>query len=282
MSSDPRWSRPYFEATGARARINIVAFGNQLPAAGVEPSKEDGWPEAADWPDTLPVRPFDLADPEQQNLFHACLHGPIRDRADDVLGPAAAKLEEARFAFAIDGEIEEPRSLEHLQCLHAMLRLLARSAGVFAALNYESVEWIDVGELARSPLRSFDVLDWIGMVLATEPDPDFGRILHSRGMVQFGRPDLVILGFDEVMLDAAGRSILEVVKKLALGTALRSGDRLLVAREASEDGEVTRIEADTEALRPGGNGPDVGLDKETMVLRMTHDALGRLQRTLED
>lgn len=239
-----RWSRPYFESTGAKARVNIVAFGRRLPASGVGPAKDDGWPEDADWPDAIPIRPYDLADPEQRSLFLLCLHGSIRDRADDVLGESAAELDTAPFAFGIEGEIEEPKSLDYLQSIHAMLRLLARSAGVFAALNYESLEWINVNELASGPPTPFDVADWIGMVFETDPDPDFGHVLHTRGMRQFGRPDLMMLGFDEGALDAAGGTIVEVATKLALGAALDSG----------------------EPLSPGDNGPDVGLDNDAMIL----------------
>jgi hypothetical protein len=281
MSADHRWSRPYFRPTGKSSHVNVVAFASEVPDADFDPTAEDGWPDGYDLPDSLTVRPFDLTDPEERALFDVCLHGSIRERAEDVLGPEASRLDSARFALAIEGEVEDPEDLAYLQCVHATLRWLARTAGAFAALDYVAVEWTDVTELASDPARAFGLGDWIGMVMEMEPDPRFGRVLHTRGMSQFGRPDLMMLGFREDVPDAAGTTIVDIATKLAFGLPATSGERMPVAHLSEAKDAWSRVEVALEALRRDENGPDIRLGSDALILRIGDDVLGQIQLSMD-
>jgi len=281
MSAVPRWPRPFFQRTDHLARVSVVAFGAANPSAPVEPGAQEGWPDACAWPEALRLRAYDLGDPGQMSLFEHCLAGSIRDGATHTLGAASGRLDTARVAIAIDGEFADPSDLAHLQMVHATLRWLARDCEVFAALNQTSIEWTDVAILAHTPASAVCRLaDWIGMVFETDPDPRFGRVLHTRGMSQFGRPDIMMVGFPDEVVSAACEAINTVANSLAKGAGLRDGDRVLVAR-LSDGGTFERVDGIVTALRPDDNGPDVGLGNEGFILRLEDGVLRRLQEGID-
>lgn len=278
----PRWPRPYFQRTDSSARLSVVTFTAQRPKGPVEPGIGDGWPDDFAWPESVSLNVYDLTDPEQRTLFQHAFDGSIRDRAAETLGAAAARIDSARFAIHLDGDIGDPRDLAHLQAVQATLRWLARDCEAFAALNETSIEWIDVAGLANtSPSPRFQLAEWLRLVVETEADPRFGAVLHTRGMVQFGRPDLLMHGFDHDVVSAVAEAVDAAANALAKGGVLREGDPFFVARLKSSPSTLDRAEAIVNVLRPDENGPDVGLENDGLILRLDADVLRQLQLALD-
>jgi len=221
---------------------------------------------------------YDLTDPEQRPLFQHAFDGSIRDRASETLGAAAARIGRARFAVHLDGDLGDPSDLAHLQAVQATLRWLARDCGAFAALNETSIEWVDVAELAGTlPSPRFQLPEWLRMIVETDVDPRFGRVLHTRGMVQFGRPDLLMLGFDDAVVSAVAEAVDAAANALAKGGVLGEGDRFLVARLKPNPRTLDRAEATAVVLRPDENGPDVALENDGLILCLDAAVLEQMQ-----
>jgi hypothetical protein len=277
----PRWSRPLFHRTQGSARLSIVTFADQRPKS-LDQIREDGSSDGYTWPESLKVNVYDLIDAEQRNLFQPALVGSIRDRAAEIVGAAAARIDNAHFAVHLEGELPDPPDLAHLQGVNAILRRLVRDCGAFAALNETSIEWIDVAALASvAPSPEFSLPEWLGVVLETKPDPRSGRVVHTRGMCQFARPDVMMLGFAEDVVSGAIEVVTSVAQNLAMGGVLSEGDRFLVARLQTPSGELVSAEVVAHVLRPDQTGPDVGLNNDGLIVHMEADLLQQLQASLE-
>ena len=119
--------------------------------------------------------------------------------------------------------------------------------------------------------------EWLRMSVETEDDPRFGRVLHTRGMVPFGRPDLLMFGFDDAVVSAVAEAADAAANALAKGGVFGEGDRFLVARLKPNPRTLERAEATTVVLRPDENGPDVALENDGLILRLDAEVLDQMQ-----
>lgn len=276
MTSVPSWPRPFFHKFDCSAGLAVLALTDRELEGPVGADAEEGWPDDYE-PEGMEVVSFDLQDLEDRATYGDALSA-LRGNANRLPPLTTARLDSVRFGLSIGGELGDRGDLAHLQAVQASLRWLARNAGCFAAVNLMSEEWIDVAALLASPPSPTFVLgEWVGFVMPVDPAPRFGRVLHSRGMGQFGRPEVMMIGFDDALLDQAAAALWVAANDLAKGAVVSEGSRYLVARGVS----TNSVEARVHALRPGENGPDCDLES-ALILSVPDEALRRMPMTAVD
>ena len=264
------WKRPFFEPTGRTARVSWTlytdaAHSTEFPSE--EELTEHGCPDGFEWPESLRITANDLRG--QPGAF---VRGPIRALADEELPETAVRLDEATMELRIDGEIADPSTLAHLQAVRALVRAYA-ARGAIAALEETAIRWFDARDLSERPVaQRLNVEDWIVLVAEADPDPVFGSVMHTRGMRQFARPDLMLLGYPDAMLGAATELLRRLADVQAKGASFQAERPVLVARLESG----ARAEVTLRGLLPGGNAPQVHLNNDGWLVTDYDGALAAL------
>jgi hypothetical protein len=247
------WARPAFQATGSPAAVTLTVFadddvlgtGPDLQLKGAVPA---GAPVAA-----LDVRGHDHADrPEWMDGWRS---GALRNIAERDLGDLA-RLDAATCCYSVTVEVDDPADLAHLQLAWAVAAALVR-LGAFAVLDVHAVNWLPGPAVAAlAPDRPFTVQREVSLTAETAPAAGFGHPVHTRGMVKFGRPDLIVgVAADDIQHTA--QILNHLARMLAEGHVLTPGQQLRF------DGERTlRVEP----YEPGGAVPDVNLNNDGLLL----------------
>jgi hypothetical protein len=181
--------------------------------------------------------------------------GALRNIAAGDLGDLD-RLDAAGCCYSITVKVGDPIDLTHLQLAWAVASELAK-AGAFAVLDAYAVRWLPGAAVAtRSPARSFSIKHEVSLLAETEPAPGFGHPVHTRGMIKFGRPDLVA-GVPAERIEETGRILNHLARMLAEGHVLRPGQQLRF------DGARTLTVAD---YAPRASVPNLNLNNDALLL----------------
>jgi hypothetical protein len=96
----------------------------------------------------------------------------------------------------------------------------------------------------------------VSLIAETEPQPGFGHPVHTRGMVKFGRPDL-IAGVPADRIEDTGRILNHLARMLAEGHVLEPGQQLRF------DGRRTLA---VTPYAPDATTPEVNLNNDGLLL----------------
>jgi hypothetical protein len=247
------WTRPAFQPTGATATAMLVVFADDdvlgaAPDLQLKGAVPAGSPVAA-----LDLRGHHHADrPEWMDGWRG---GAVRTIAERDLGDLG-RLDDAKCCYSVTVTVDDPRDLTHLQLAWAVAAALARQ-GAFAVLDVHAVTWLPGPAVADLPAdRPFVVQREVSLTAETTPAPGFGHPVHTRGMVKFGRPDLVA-GVAADGIEHTAQVLNHLARMLAEGHVLTPGQLLRF------DGQRTlRIEP----YEPGGAVPEVTLNNEGLLL----------------
>lgn len=190
--------------------------------------------------------------PEWVDGFRA---GPLRDLAAQQL-PDLRLIDDATCCYSIQVRLPDPADLTHLQLVWAVAAAAAR-AGATAVLDVFAHDWSRAEPIAGAdPHRPFTVLREISVVAESDESPGFGHPVHTRGMVKFGRPDLV-MGTTRERIGEAAQILNQLAGMLAEGHFLSPG------RQVRIDGERTLTVV---AYLPDDRVPDVRLIGDGLLL----------------
>jgi len=247
------WERPAFHPTGGEAVITLIAFAddNVLETA---PSLRirDAVPAAAPV-DALDLRVHPHA--ESPDWIDGWRTGALRHIAARQLDDLG-RLDAASCCYSITVTAEDPADLTHLQLAWAVAARIA-AAGAFATLDVYAVTWLPGPTVAAlSPHRPFTIQQEVSLTAETEPTPGFGHAVHTRGMIKFGRPDLVAGGPAD-RIEETGRILNHLARLLAEGHVLVPGQQLRI------DGQRRLT---VTAYVPGETAPDLELTNEALLL----------------
>jgi hypothetical protein len=247
------WQRPAHRPTGREAAVLLVAFTpgevlTELNLAAVTPANAPV--------DALAVRLHRHEDnPEWMDAFRT---GPLRDLAAREL-PDLRPIDEATCCYSIQVRVPDPADLTHLQLAWAVAARVSR-AGAVAVFDAFAHDWSLPEQVATlDPHRPFDILREISVIAESEPTPGFGQPVHTRGMVKFGRPDL-IMGVPEDRIGDAASILNQLATMLAEGHVLAAGHHLRI-----NDEETLAVLPYT----PGSHIPDVQLINDGLLLTAT-------------
>jgi hypothetical protein len=265
----PQWQRPYFQTVGNVLRMNVLVFYDSVEAARQTPM---------DWPATLPApQLYDLTVAEQRSLFSVFLEGSIRERASDAL-PAANRLDTAGCVVEFDIELPDPKDLSVHAAVRDALCELGRSEQVIGAFNSESRDWLDLKTWGTD--EAAGVVDWTRILFEGEDGHGFGNVLYVLGMQQFARPDLMVCGFSNDLVEWAAKVLIDAANTMAKGAVLNDGSSFLVCRiQHADNTAYERMEATVHMFVPYVNGPEVGVTNAAgcLVFSLPNAELERLR-----
>ncbi|GAB3338349.1 hypothetical protein GCM10027452_11410 [Micromonospora halotolerans] len=247
------WGRPAFRPTGSRAAVTLIAFADEDvrqsgPDLGLHVAAPNTAPTAA-----LDVRVHRYAD--SPDWIDGWRTGPLRNIAAGQLGDLD-RLDAASCCYSITVEVDDPRDLTHLQLAWAVAAMLA-DAGSCATLDAYACNWLPGSALVSlSPHRPFTIQQEVSLIAETEPQPGFGHPVHTRGMVKFGRPDLIAGVPADRIEDTAG-ILNHLARMLAEGHVLVPGQQLRF------DGRRTLA---VTTYAPDATTPDVNLNNDGLLL----------------
>jgi hypothetical protein len=245
------WTRPAFQPTGRRAAFLLVAFTDRET-----PSSPPELAVAA--PPTAPVSALRVSlvrYADQPEWFDGWRRGPMRTVAA-VQNIDMGVVDAATCCYVIAIDVEDSGDLAHLQLAWAVASSIA-GAGNITVLDVYAATWhagSDVAALA--PDRPLSIQREISITAETEPSPGFGHAVHTRGMIKFGRPDL-IAGVPADRIGETGQILNLIAQMLADGAVIQPGERFRI------DGRRTLMATPYE---PGGPTPDVNLANDGLLL----------------
>ncbi|GAA3221662.1 hypothetical protein ACFO1B_16320 [Dactylosporangium siamense] len=216
------WQRPAFRATGRDASVMLIAFADtNVLGGGAELRVRDAVPPTAPLA-ALDLRIHQYAD--SAAWIDTWRTGALRNLAAQQ--PLDLdRLDAATWCYSISIAAADPADLTHLQLAWAVAAGIA-AAGAFAALDVFAANWLTGASVAAlSPHRPFTVQQEVSLIAETEPAPGFGHPVHTRGMLKFGRPDLVA-GVPADRIEETGRILNHLARMLAEGHVLTPGQVL--------------------------------------------------------
>ena len=215
------WLRRYTGPSGRIADVMFIAFHDDglrtdialSPAQFGAPSRES-------------LLLLDLREIADVGWINGWRSGAIRGFAEKALGLDLAALDRATRCHLIHAKVADPFDLVHVQASWAAARwLVARGADV--VLDVFALRWWTAAMIQASPVDApFDVTREITIGVEPAPVADVSmRIVHSRGMGKFARPDLVAL-VAEADVAAATTAIENITAEMADGWMLVDGSTM--------------------------------------------------------
>jgi hypothetical protein len=107
-----------------------------------------------------------------------------------------------------------------------------------------------------SPHRPFAIQPEVSLIAETEPTPGFGHPVHTRGMIKFGRPELVT-GVSADRIEETGRILNYLARMLA------EGHNFLPGQQLRPDGHRVLTVA---AYTPNAITPELELNNDALLL----------------
>ncbi|MEU4154883.1 hypothetical protein [Actinoplanes sp. NPDC026670] len=221
------WSRPAHRPSGPsnrEAAVLLVVCADDEVLTGLDLT---GVVPAGAPVDALDVRLHRHSEnPEWVDGFRS---GPLRDLAAREL-PDLRLIDDATCCYSIQVRRPDPADLTHLQLAWAVAAAASR-AGATAVLDVIAHDWSLASSIAAlDPHRPFTVLREISVVAESEETPGFGHAVHTRGMLKFGRPDLV-MGVPQDGIGDAAQILNHLAGMLAEGHVLSPGQQLRINGE---------------------------------------------------
>lgn len=247
------WQRPAFRPTGGDAVTTLIAFADEdVLGAGPELVLRDAVPREAPV-DALDFRVHRYADsPEWIDGWRT---GALRNIAAQQLEDLG-RLDVASCCYSITVTAEDPADLTHLQLAWAVASMVVK-AGAFATLDAYAANWLPGQAVASlSPHRPFTIQQEVSLIGESEPTAGFGHAVHTRGMIKFGRPDLVT-GVPADRIEQTGRILNHLAWMLAEGRVLVPGQQISV------DGARTLT---VTPYAPDATTPELNLNNEAVLL----------------
>jgi len=245
----PTWPRLHFEPGGLPADLVFQVFSQDpLPDTLPISRERHGLPEG-EAPDGIFLSELPREDAE--GFFASFGRDPLVGPARAALGPDLDRVLAAAFCFEVAGEAPEPEDLAYLQHAWGVVRCLCE-LGAGPVYDVHARRWWRRDDLLALALdRPFDLDREVGVEAVETSTAALGRLLVTRGLAKFGRPDLVIV--------RAGDE--DEVRIRALAAALAGGLQLEEGDLAGDGGALT-----IRAYVPGTDLPDLGIVNDALVV----------------
>jgi hypothetical protein len=218
------WTRPSYVVGGGPGEIALIALAKtKLPDPLPISRTQHGMPDEGEGPSVIALVARDRAD--DPNWFVNQVVAPFADVIASDLGPDIAALALAsEHAYVIEGTIDDPDDLGHVQAAWAIAKCICEEGATVIVDVYAARAHLgsDVAELAAE--RAFDVMHEVTLFF---DETDDGKLAAwSLGLRKFGRPDVVLVGVDPAAATEAALLLRDVSATLASGERVEPGDTL--------------------------------------------------------
>lgn len=247
------WRRDHFTTGGGTGTVALIALS---PVALPDPlpvsRTRHGMPDAES-AEAIELVARDRADDPQ--WFVEQVVAPFADLiATDLGADVAASALASAHAYVIEGELDDPEDLGHVQAAWALAKCLCEEGATLVIDVFAARAHLGAEVAMLQPERGFDVMHEITLFF---DETATGSIAAwSLGLRKFGRPELVLLDVAADKTTEAAVLLRDIAATLALGERIEPGDgvgtpdgqRLTAARFDPESAPVVSIEGDALVL----------------------------------
>lgn len=249
------WSRPGYVIGGAPGEIALIALATKkLPDPLPISRRQHGMPEEGAGPSSIALVARDRA--EDPKWFVEQVVAPFADLIASDLGvEAAAGALASEYAYVIEGAIDDPDDLGHVQAAWAIAKCVCEEGATVIVDVYAARAHLGSEVTALAPDREFDIMHEVTLFFDEQPDGALSA--WSLGLRKFGRPDIVLVGIDPAAATEAAILLRDVAGTLAGGERIEPGDHV-----AAPDGRrlaAVRFEA--------AMSPVVAVDGDAILLQ---------------
>jgi hypothetical protein len=218
------WPRDSYVPHGGSAQIALIALSSvRLPDPLPVSRTKHGMPDEGDGPGSIALVAKDRS--EDPAWFAQQVLAPFAELIATDLGPsAAATALAAEHAYVIEGQLEDPDDLGHVQAAWALAKCVCEEGAAVVIDVYAARAHLGSEVAALPPQRSFDVMHEV--TLFFEEVGDGTLAAWSLGLRKFGRPDVVLLGVTPDTATEAALLLRDVAATLADGERLEPGDEV--------------------------------------------------------
>jgi hypothetical protein len=243
------WPRELYTLGGAPGAIALIALStSKLPDPLPVSRKRHGMPEASDGASAIALVARDRA--EQPAWFVEQVVAPFADLIASDLGPQVAKQAlDAQHAYVIEGELDDPDDLGHIQAAWALAKCVCEEGAAIVIDVYAARAHLGAEVATLAPDRAFDIMHEVTLFFDEVGDGTLAA--WSLGLCKFGRPDLVVLGIAPDGGTEAALLLRDIAAQLAAGERIEPGDEisgLVVERFESAMAPVVAVERDALVL----------------------------------
>lgn len=217
------WERKYFVEGGGVPLIFFAVFGE----FGDNPSVSRSQYRCAGIPDGITIDKYD--EQVHREVRDGFLEGYSWERVQQGDPELAKRIVEGPECLVIRGEPKEFRTLDYLRDVVGFVTYLVGTGGVCVhelqiSKWWSPAEWRSKVFAADGPAAHEHVV-----ILVSEED-NSGRLwFHTRGLRQFGRPDLSIHGVGQEHREAVVGLFNRFIKFQALGGVIEEGNEIKMA-----------------------------------------------------
>lgn len=251
------WPRANYVTGGGAAQVALIALSSaKLPDPLPVSRKKHGMPDEGDGPGSIAMVARDRA--EDPAWFADNVIAPFTELIATDLGPsAAATALAAEHAYVIEGQLDDPDDLGHLQAAWALAKCVCEEGAAVVIDVYAARAHLGSEVAALPPERRFDIMHEVTLFFE---ELDGGTLAAwSLGLRKFGRPDLVLLGVPPEDATEAALLLRDIAATLADGERLEPGDVI----GAPDGKKLTATEFEPEAY------PAVAIDGRALLLQAT-------------
>jgi hypothetical protein len=243
------WPRELYTLGGAPGAIALIALSSsKLPDPLPVSRKRHGMPEASDGASAIALVARDRA--EQPAWFVEQVVAPFADLIASDLGAAvAAQALDAQHAYVIEGELDDPDDLGHIQAAWALAKCVCEEGASIVIDVYAARAHLGIEVAMLAPDRGFDVMHEVTLFFDEAGDGTLAA--WSLGLCKFGRPDLVVLGIAPDGGTEAALLLRDIAAQLADGERIEPGDEIggfVAQRFESAMAPVVAVERDALVL----------------------------------
>lgn len=213
------WPRPHYTSGGGDALLFFVVFGTFDLTKPLSVSKyRSGGP--ADW---LAVSHMTRAD--APTVFASYQSPPTWDLFTRDSPVTAAEAEKAPELVAVRAEVSDPTALDYFRDAIGVVTWLLDSGGV--SIYDPQRLWLWSGDEWKSDVfESGEPQPQEHTVILVSDEPTGTSWLHTRGLRQYGRPDVSVHGVGSGHIDAVTQMIERFIETQAYGGVVKDGQEV--------------------------------------------------------
>jgi hypothetical protein len=249
------WKRAQYTTGGAKGVIALIALSpTKLPDPLPISRAKHGMPTDTESGDTIELVARDRS--EDAAWFVDQVVAPFADLITNDLGvEVAAAALATEHAYVIEGELDDPDDLGHVQTAWALAKCLCEQGASIVIDVYAARAHLGVEVAALAPDRSFDIMHEVTLFF---DETEGGSLAAwSLGLRKFGRPEIVLVDVDPAKTTEAALLLRDIAATLAIGERIEPGDGV-----GTPDGRQLVAERFDPAL-----APIVSIEGDAILLR---------------
>jgi hypothetical protein len=249
------WPRTHFTTGGGPGEIALIALSStRLPDPLPVSRRLHGMPDDGEGPAAISLVARDRA--EDPAWFVEQVVAPFADLIASDLGPqAAATALASEHAYVIEGALDDPDDLGHVQAAWALAKCVCEEGATIVIDVYAARAHLGTEVAALAPDRDFDVMHEVTLFFDEAGDGTLAA--WSLGLRKFGRPDIVLARLAPDAATEAALLLRDIAMTLAAGERIEPGDsvaspsgRMVVAERFDPAAvPVVAVEGDAILLR---------------------------------